>query len=338
LLSVYPPPPRQPENLAITAKEIFPLAHERGVGLMIMKPLAGGLLTGGGAFPFRSSLPAGVETPNAGDVLRHILRHKEVSCVVPGTASVKEAAENALAGHMPHLTQDGDEKVERRIFSIQTTLCSRCGGCEELCSQSLPVSWLFRAAYVSMHPGAAYENWDEAEYFALHQGRSSTCSQCNDVTCECPYGLDIPVSLMRLHDTMVGLADASLARDMSVRSPNPVRDAQARVLTADLPREMAVGQSGVGRLWVENSGRDSWTHASRGAYLEAICDGHRTIARARHDVHPGGRAHFVFSIPPFLHSGDAQLSIRVKLDSNWRALRPTTVMVAMNHLIQIRQT
>jgi predicted aldo/keto reductase-like oxidoreductase len=336
LLSVHPPPPRQPENLAITAKDIFPLAYECGVGLLIMKPLGGGLLTGGGAFPFRNSLPADEESPDAADVLRHILRHKEVSCVVPGTASVQEATENAIAGHTSHELQEGHERVERRVFAFQTALCSRCGACEELCSQSLPVSWLFRAAYVSMHPGAAYENWDEAEYFTLHSGKSSTCSQCNEVTCECPYGLDIPANLMQLHEKMMNLADAGLARDMSATKPN-MHGRGARLLTADLPREMVVGQAGVGRLWIENSGRDSWIHTGRGAYLEAILDGQRVIVRARHDTHPGGRVHFVFSIPRYLQAGEAQLFIKVRLASNWRALQPGKVLLTMNHSIKIRQ-
>jgi predicted aldo/keto reductase-like oxidoreductase len=336
LLSVHPPPPQQPESLALIGTEIFPLADERGVGLMIMKPFAGGLLTGGGAFPFRDPLTAGGDCPDAGDILRSILRHKEVSCVVPGTASVQEARQNALAGHMPQQSQNGHEKVERRAFALQSALCSRCGACEELCSQSLPVSWLFRAAYVSMHPGAAYENWDEAEYFALHPKESSTCSQCSEVTCECPYGLDIPASLTRLHDKMLGLKEAGLARDMSATMPNPQGDtAGARVLTADLPREMLVGRPEVARLWVENSGRDSWMLVGGGAFVEATIDRRRIVARARHDTHPGGRVHFVFSIPPFSQAGEAQLCIKVKLAPDWRALRPTKVLLTMNHPLRI---
>ena len=336
LLSVHPPPPRQPENLAITANEIFPLAEKRGVGLMIMKPFAGGLLTGGGAFPIREPLPPGEDPPAAGDILRSILRHKEVSCVVPGTASVREAGENALAGHMPQQFQDGHEKVERRAFALQSALCSRCGACEELCSQSLPVSWLFRAAYVTMHPGAAYENWDEAEYFALHPSESSTCSKCSEVTCGCPYGLDIPASLVRLHDKMLALKEAGLARDMSATMPSRRANAAgARVLTADLPREMVVGQPGVARLWVENTGRDSWMQAGRGAFVEAIANNRRLAARMRQDTHPGGRAHFVFSIPPFLQAGDVELLIEVKLEPNWRALRPAKVLLTMNHPVRI---
>jgi len=143
---------------------------------------------------------------------------------------------------------------------------------------------------------------------------------------------------MRLHEQMVGLKAAGLAREISATTPNAHENADgARLLTANLPREMVVGQRGVGRLWVENSGRDSWMHIARGAYVEAIVDGQRIIARARHDTHPGGRAHFVFSIPPFLQAGEAQLFIKVKLEPNWRALRPTKVLLTMNHLVRIRQ-
>jgi hypothetical protein len=188
-----------------------------------------------------------------------------------------------------------------------------------------------------MHPGAAYENWDEAEYFALHPSKTSTCSQCREVTCECPYGLDIPASLMQLHEKMIGLVDAGQARGMGATTPDSNDKAhRARILTADLPREMATGQPGVGRLWVENSGRDSWMHRDRGAYVEAIIDGKRVTARARHDAHPGGRAHFVFPIPPFVHAGEVQLLIRVKLESKWSTLRPAKVLLTMNHLIRIR--
>ena len=338
LLSVHPPRPRQPENLHVTAKEIFPLAAERGVGLMIMKPFAGGLLTGGGAFPIRDLIPADGDSPDAADILRSILRHKEISCVVPGTASVWEATQNAMAGHSPQQFQDGSEKVERRVFALQSALCSRCGACEDLCSQKLPVSWLFRAAYVSMHPGAAYEIGMRRSTSRCTRGEFSTCSQCHEVTCECPYGLDIQASLTRLHDTMLGLKDAGLVRDMSAITPNPrVNMAGARMLAANLPQEMIVGQPGVARLWVENVGRDSWIQSRQGAYVEAIIDGRRIIARPRKDTPPADRVHFVFSIPPFSQTGQAQLFIKLKLESDWRALRPAKVLLTMNHSVRICQ-
>ena len=47
----------------------------------------------------------------AAEVLRDILRHSEVSCVVPGTSSVEEAEDNARAGHAPIvLSANGDQE------------------------------------------------------------------------------------------------------------------------------------------------------------------------------------------------------------------------------------
>src|SRR5262249_40680259 len=63
--------------------EVFPLARERDVGLMIMKPLAGGLLCDGKAFPPRVPLHPQIGRITAGEALRLILRSPEVACVVP---------------------------------------------------------------------------------------------------------------------------------------------------------------------------------------------------------------------------------------------------------------
>ena len=53
LLSYPPPPDRDVESLPRNQQEIFPLCREHDVGVMIMKPLAGGLLTASKAFPPR---------------------------------------------------------------------------------------------------------------------------------------------------------------------------------------------------------------------------------------------------------------------------------------------
>src|SRR5262249_36544971 len=99
LLSYNPPPGRHFESLPRNRFELFPLCREQDVGLLVMKPFAGGLLTPSRAFPPRRR----VDLPpvRAADVLRSILAEPAVACVVPGTASVAEAEENARAGHRP---------------------------------------------------------------------------------------------------------------------------------------------------------------------------------------------------------------------------------------------
>ena len=100
-----------------------------------------------------------------------------------------------------------DVPLRERIGLLQTDLCSRCGLCETRCSQKLPVSWMFRAAYVARYPSESYETWDEVEYFRLHPGEQATCVSCPDVTCGCPYGIDLPHALPVLHVQMIDLRD-----------------------------------------------------------------------------------------------------------------------------------
>jgi hypothetical protein len=101
LLSYHPDPSRRYEDIARNRSEIFPLAARHDVGLMIMKPLAGGLLCESKSFPPRAAFSAAPGRLTAAEVLRDILRHPEVASVVPGTSSVEEAEENARAGHEP---------------------------------------------------------------------------------------------------------------------------------------------------------------------------------------------------------------------------------------------
>jgi hypothetical protein len=61
--------------------------------------------------------------------------------VVPGTASVEEAEENARAEHEVFaVSSDHGEPIGQIINEIKATMCSRCGFCDSLCSKNLPVS------------------------------------------------------------------------------------------------------------------------------------------------------------------------------------------------------
>ena len=116
LLSFRPPAPRAPEAVREN-RELFALAVKHGVGLMLMETLAGGLLCPPEAFaPHEPDALGRVDRPTARQVLRLLLRScSEVACVVPGTASVVEAEENARAGH--GLLHDVDEATDGRAIA-----------------------------------------------------------------------------------------------------------------------------------------------------------------------------------------------------------------------------
>lgn len=90
---------------------ILPLAAERGLGVVVMRPLGGGSLPG---IPVpRDQLERlGVETwPQA--LLKWALADERVHLLIPATSKPQRARENALAGTGPPLNPDQRELVER---------------------------------------------------------------------------------------------------------------------------------------------------------------------------------------------------------------------------------
>jgi len=75
LLSYHPHASRAYEDIHRNKTEIFPLAARHEVGLMIMKPLAGGLLCESKSFPPGASFASAPPKLTAAEVLRAILQH-----------------------------------------------------------------------------------------------------------------------------------------------------------------------------------------------------------------------------------------------------------------------
>ena len=235
----YPPPLDRPlESLPRNQQEIFPLCQEHDVGVMIMKPLGGGLLCTSKAFPPRHNAHGALRGMTAADILRSVLVHPAVACVLPGTASVEEAEQNASSGYAPIAVNAATEaQLAGVITDLKATVCSRCGECDALCSQGLAVSSVFWAGLFHLHPSGVLEQPDNIEYFRQHPSLESICSTCPDVTCVCPAGIDIPRSLGAMHVQMVGLMrDGLIAAPPS--SPGAIcGDAGfgARIVSRDIP-------------------------------------------------------------------------------------------------------
>jgi predicted aldo/keto reductase-like oxidoreductase len=294
------------EDVPRMRDEIFPLLRARDIGLMVMKPLAGGLLCPAKAFPRPVEVAAAAQ-PSAEEVLRYILLDPAVSSVVPGTASVDEALENARAGFVPAgMDEEARARVEARAAGLLTSVCSRCGGCDDTCSHSLPVSWLFRSAYISLSPSTVFENDDQLQYFRLHPQPRSTCSTCQDVTCHCPFGIDIGAALSSLHAGVNQLAESGVVPDASWKGPRySDRERSAALLMKDIPGRARPGEAARVRLAFRNTGTRTWLRQARDG-SPAVCLSLRLDGRSREpvplrrDVPPGERVHFAFDLqaPP----------------------------------------
>ena len=290
------------EDIPRTGAEILPLARARDVGILLMKPLAGGLLTSSKAFPpipWREGLP---DPLPAGDVLRYLLKDEGVAAVVPGMASVAEVEENVAAvGGDLTLEPTRRTAVERGAAALSTTLCSRRGACEDTCSQGLPVSFIFRAAYHYLYPSAPFEVSSNLQYFKLHPWERARGETCEDRTCRCPSGVDVPREMIAIHQRMLDLR----ARGIVPRAADHEPDAWAtgrpyslRLVSQEVPATAAAGEAFVVRLQVRNTGTLPWPKdpARRVALAVSVDGRRRETVPVRHDVWPMQGAHFAFSL------------------------------------------
>ncbi len=318
--------------------DVIPAAVQRDIGLMLMKPLAGGLLCEGKAFPPLGTLAPGVEPLRAAEILRFILlNHPEVSCVMPGTASVAEAEENARAGHTPLTLPHGRrEAILLAMDQLRSCLCSRCGRCDELCSKKLPVSWLFRDYYITINQCMQFETLDRLEYHVLHPWAEAACASCTDVTCRCPFGINIPPALVHMHKEMktfreMGLLPLPAKEDRSCKDDAP-RPFAARLFRKEVPSALDRGRAHLFRLVAENVGADSWRPSphSEGVCLRVFMENELVHkVRLRGETPPGEKAHFVFELRSPSKSGFYRLHF-VLLDESIQSMDTRTGLLTFD--------
>lgn len=304
LLSYPPPPDRQRESLPRNQQEIFHLCQEHDVGLMIMKALGGGLLCESKAFPPRHSWKNGVKNVKASDILRSIILNPEVACVMPGTASVEEAEQNALSGYKPlDLDTNKQTQLKEVVIGLKKTVCNRCGECDSLCSQKLLISSIFWASLFHFHPSSVFEQPDNIEYFKLHPQLKCICATCPNMTCTCPEGINIPQNMKDIHSQMVVLMHQGLIPPPDTKKGKICGDSTfgARIVSMDIPKITEPEEDYLCLLQLENSGQRGWLpknkeHKAR-VIFGVFVEGEQTQAiEVTQDVHRGDRWRFSFEI------------------------------------------
>ena len=299
LLSLNPPGNRGFENLARTKLDLFPLCREKDIGVMVMMPLAGGLLVEEKGFPSTGNRPTG-PVVEASTVLRSILEDKDVSSVMPGVTSVEEALENAEAGCAPAELQPTEASMlDVLVSGLLSSVCCRCGACEPLCSQSLPVSWMFRAAEMAEHPSEFFETWKEVDYFTLHPSRTAACDECRNVTCACPYGIEIPKQLSQTHSRMVQLMESAKVPPPlgDLRAHRGTKELGAQIIRIDVSENPEQATSFLWRIQLENAGTAPWGPGFPIVLSVSRNDEQLVELKPRQPTYQGGRAVFSFEVP-----------------------------------------
>ncbi len=166
-------------------KDNIPAAQEEEVGLIIMKPLCGGLME---------------SAPRA---LRFVLSHP-VSTAIPGMDSPEEVQENVAVGQKGNeLTETDMKKLEEEAAELGQDFCRRCGYCEP-CPAGIAIPDIFRfdRYYVSYFS----KEWAKQQYegLAAHVPECIDCAHCEE---KCPYQLPIRDKLQQAHEHLSGEND-----------------------------------------------------------------------------------------------------------------------------------
>ena len=169
----YNPIENQGENL-------FEMANKHDMGVICMKPIAGG------AF-------------HRGDLsIKYILQNQNVTVAIPGMDTLDQVQTNTdIAKELAPLTEKESKEIETIVKELGSEFCRRCGYCLP-CPQGIdiPTNILFEAYYKRYD----MKEWAVGRYKNLAKN-ASDCVECGICESRCPYNLPIRKMLKRVVET-----------------------------------------------------------------------------------------------------------------------------------------
>ena len=162
-------------------ESVFKKAKENNIGVIVMKPLAGGAI------------------PKGELCLRYILENDDITVAIPGMDSVEQVIENARAGNeIRPLTDEERRNLIAEANTLGKEFCRRCGYCAP-CSVGIdiPSQFIMEGYYARYN----LQDWAVSRYEAMNV-RAEDCIECGDCETRCPYDLPITKMLKRVEKNL----------------------------------------------------------------------------------------------------------------------------------------
>jgi len=177
--------------------ELFPLAKKENIGVIGMKPLAGGVLVPplkmmvelkdddkaligelkGSAFP-----------TTAMAAIKFALDDEAVSTVIPGMGSLKNVEENVAVGRTRAVLPESlKKKLIAQAGKLGEGFCRSCGYCLP-CSQGISIPDVFR--FEGYYARYGLKRWAREQYAGLSV-KAEACIECRECLPRCPDHLPI---------------------------------------------------------------------------------------------------------------------------------------------------
>lgn len=164
-------------------EEVIPMAAESDIGIIAMKPLAGGVIK-----EYDIAVRYGLLVPEA--------------VVIPGVGSVDEVRLNVEAAKAPRKLTAGDleliEEIKREAGKIY---CRRCDYCQP-CEAGIPISFLLHMKTIRERIGD--EHMQRAVFRDILE-KAGNCTRCGDCEDRCPFELPVRDLVGQARDFLEGV-------------------------------------------------------------------------------------------------------------------------------------
>ena len=152
------------------AQKVFPLAKEKDIGMLVMKPFSGGVID------------------EAGPAMRFVLSTPNI-VPIPGSETLEKAHENwKIFTEGYSLTEKDKERIEVIKKEFHQQFCRRCDYCQP-CTEKINIQFAvgLKTIIKRFGPQALELGWMKD---LIEKARN--CSECGDCLPRCPYHLPIP--------------------------------------------------------------------------------------------------------------------------------------------------
>jgi predicted aldo/keto reductase-like oxidoreductase len=186
-------------SIASYREQLLPAAREAGIGVVVMKVVAGGELRyGARGLGFVADGAAGRSV--VGGAVRYAAMRADIATAVVGMGTTRQLTDNA---HAVADVDDGQDHLcaewERALAALGQGECTRCGKCLGVCPEGIEIPKVFR-----LHDQARFlgmERMSGEKYRAMVTD-ASACLRCRECQRVCPEEFDIGATLSAAHEEL----------------------------------------------------------------------------------------------------------------------------------------
>jgi predicted aldo/keto reductase-like oxidoreductase len=175
------------------------LAHQKGVGVIVMGPVAGGRL-GSDAEIFQKMVPGLKRVPEL--AMRFVLANPNVTVALSGMGTMEMVEENLrVCSDTISLSPEDMEAIEthlKRLKAMADLYCTGCGYCKP-CSQKVDIPAVF-GRYNEARIYGLWKNAKDSYQWLIKMGwAADKCTQCGECEGKCPQKIEIRRQLEEAH-------------------------------------------------------------------------------------------------------------------------------------------